>query len=120
MATSTTRLSVTVLATVALAACASTAPPPRYETTAPPRHEASPPPRHAPAAQPTHSLHDAVHAALQREMGNAASGITVRVQGSEVYLGGRVRSQADHDRAHDIAHRVRGVSRVFHNDLRVG
>jgi hypothetical protein len=112
MAIPITRSSVIVLATVALAACATTAPPPRYEASAPPRH--------APAAQPTRSLHDAVHAALEREMGNAASGITVRVEGSDVHLGGRVRSQAEHDRAHDIAHRVRGVNRVFHNNLRVG
>lgn len=65
------------------------------------------------------SMHDRVHDALQHQMGSAASGITVRVEGSTVFLGGHVGSQADHDRGHDIAHGVSGVSSVQHSALKV-
>lgn len=68
---------------------------------------------------PSLGLHDRVHAALQAGMGSAASGISVRVDGSTVYLTGHVAAQADHDRAHAIAHGVSGVSRVDHSGLMV-
>lgn len=101
------KLSIVVLAALVLGACASSPPPP-------------PAPRYEPAPQPaTMSLQDRVHDALQRQMGNAASGISVRVNGSTVFLSGHVGSQADRTRAHDIAHDVSGVSSVNHEVLRV-
>lgn len=63
------------------------------------------------------SIHDRVHAALTAAMGSAASDIEVRVDGSKVYLTGHVGSRANHDRAHDIAHRVSGVTSVDHSGL---
>ncbi len=63
------------------------------------------------------SIHDRVHAALTAAMGSAASDIEVRVDGSKVYLTGHVGSSADHDRAHDIAHGVSGVTSVDHSGL---
>lgn len=65
------------------------------------------------------SLHDQVHDALQQQLGNAGSGISVRVDGSKVFLTGHVGSQADHDRAHDIAHGVSGVTSVDHRALKI-
>ena len=65
------------------------------------------------------SLHDQVHAALQSGLGAAADGISVRVQGTKVYLSGHVATKADHDRAHEIAHDVPGVTFVDHSGLKV-
>jgi osmotically-inducible protein OsmY len=66
---------------------------------------------------PTASLHDRVHDALSSGMGAAASDIEVRVEGTMVFLSGHVGSQADHDRAHQIAHDVPGVTMVHHEEL---
>lgn len=107
------KLSIAMPAALVLGACASSPPPG-------PIYEPAPAPRYEPAPQPAPmSLHDRVHDALQRQMGSAASGISVRVDGSAVYLGGHVGSQVDHDRAHDIAHGVSGVTSVNHKGLRV-
>lgn len=79
-----------------------------------------PPPMPMPSPMPPPvqmSLHDRVHMALQDGMGSAASDITVRVDGSTVYLTGHVATKADHERAHDIAHDVPGVSTVDHSGL---
>ncbi len=65
------------------------------------------------------SIHDSVHAALMNGMGAAANGIEVRVVGSRVYLSGHVATMADHDRAHEIAHGVAGVTEVDHSGLKV-
>lgn len=105
-----TLLSIALGSALLVGACASKAPPPND-----PPYQAPDPPYQAPAL----SLHDRVHDALVRDMGNAASGITVRVDGSKVFLGGHVGSQADHNRAHDVAHDVSGVSSVDHKGLRV-
>lgn len=108
--TTAMKLSAVLFTTAALGACATSAPPPRYEPA---------PPRYAQPESQRMSLHDRVHDALAQQMGRAASGISVRVAGSEVHLSGHVGSQADHNRAHDVAHRVDGVSSVHHKDLRV-
>lgn len=100
-------LGIAVTTMLVLGACASNAPPPRYDPE---------PPADAPSA-PTMSLHDQVHEALTYQMGSAASEIDVRVDGSKVYLTGTVSSQADHDRAHEIAHSVAGVTSVNHDGL---
>ena len=63
------------------------------------------------------TLHDRVHAALSADMGSAASGISVRVDGNAVYLTGTVGSMAARTRAHDVAHAVSGVGRVDHSGL---
>ena len=105
------RLLIAVPAAILLGACASS-PPPTQPPQSAPRYERAPQPA-------TTSLHDRVHDALQSQMGSAASGISVRVEGSTVFLGGHVGSQADHNRAHEIAHDVSGVSSVNHEALRV-
>lgn len=105
------KLLITLPAALMLGACAADSPPQRYEP-APQRYEP------APQAAPM-SLHDRVHDALQNEMGSAASEISIRVDGSKVFLSGHVGSKADHTRAHDIAHDVAGVTAVDHKGLRV-
>ena len=65
-------------------------------------------------------IHDAVHRALERQMGWRANRIQVEVTDRNVYLSGWVRSMRDHDYAHDIAHNVRGVRAVYHDNLEVG
>lgn len=65
------------------------------------------------------SLHDQVHSALMSGLGSDADGISVRVEGTKVYLSGHVATKADHDRAHDIAHDVPGVTAVDHSELKV-
>lgn len=108
------RILLVAVATALLGACAT------MTDQEPDRGYALEPRRSTEAPQPasdTMSLHDRVHAALRREMGAAANGITVVVDGTTVRLGGHVESQADHDRAHAIAHRVAGVTRVTHDDL---
>ncbi len=96
---------LTTSAALFLGACASN-PPNDYQPAPPPHHQAA----HA-------SMHDQVHAAINDQMGSAGSDISVRVDGTKVYLSGHVGSQADHDRAHDIAHRVAGVTMVDHKAL---
>ncbi len=80
----------------------------------------APMPETMPAPMPaTMSLHDSVHAALMNAMGASANGIEVRVDGSRVYLSGHVATRADHNRAHQVAHDVAGVSSVDHSGLKV-
>lgn len=67
---------------------------------------------------PVMNLHDRVHDALMAGMGSQASRIEVRVDGSNVYLSGRVPNKAAHDRAHQIAHDVAGVTNVNHDALK--
>lgn len=110
----TSRFLIPMSAALALAACASSPPPP---ASSPPYQP--PPPPYQPSPPPAMSLQDRVHDALQRQMGAAASGISVRVEGSKAFLSGHVGSQADSNRAHDIAHDVSGVSSVDHSGLRV-
>ena len=102
-------LAAVALSALALSACSSR---PVVEE-APPPSPTYPDPAPAPAA----SLHDRVHAALTSQMGAAASGITVRIEGTMVHLSGHVGSQADHERAHQIAHDVPGVTMVHHDEL---
>ncbi|HUG98999.1 MAG TPA: BON domain-containing protein [Gammaproteobacteria bacterium] len=108
------RILLAIAAAGLLAACMAQRtrdhPPPRYD---------SPPPQSYQTAPAHASLHDRVHAALRDGMGAAASDITVRVEGTRVYLGGHVRTQLDHDRAHEIAHAVSGVTVVDHSALAV-
>lgn len=65
------------------------------------------------------SLHDRVHDALAAGLGSKASRIEVRVDGTSVWLSGHVPTKADHDRAHQIAHDVAGVTMVNHDGLKV-
>lgn len=74
----------------------------------------------APMPMPaTMNLHDRVHDALMAGLGSNANGIEVRVDGGNVWLSGHVPTQADHDRAHQIAHDVAGVTMVNHDGLTV-
>lgn len=120
---------LTILATIGLSACSTR--PVVVETPAPvvvavpappPMAEPMPPPMPAPMPAPMPdmtSLHDRVHDALVADLGSAANGIEVRVEGSTVYLSGHVPTQAGHDRAHEVAHGVSGVSTVDHSGLKV-
>ena len=114
-------LAAAILAAATLSACYTR--PVVVETPAPIIVESPPPqPVYVPVPNPppaSMSLHDRVHAALRGGMGSAASGISVRVDGSTVYLTGHVATRADHDRAHAIAHGVSGVTRVDHSGLMV-
>lgn len=69
------------------------------------------------APEPMDSLHDRVHAALDRAPNLDASNISVRVEGNDVYLSGTVPNKEQHELAHEVAHSVEGVDRVFHQDL---
>lgn len=62
-------------------------------------------------------LTDSVRAALTSGMGTDAAGIDVRVDGSTVYLTGRVATSALRQQAHDIAHGTAGVSSVVYEGL---
>jgi len=80
----------------------------------------APMPEAMPAPMPaTMSLHDSVHAALMDAMGAAANDIQVRIDGGAVYLSGHVATQADEDRAHEVAHGVAGVTSVDHSGLKI-
>ena len=120
-----TRISIALSAALALCACASNSPSQSgydsdkqsaMEPTSEPAMEREQGPDMGSSSM---SLHDRVHDALQQQMGSAASGISVRVDGSKVFLDGHVGSQADHDRAHEIAHDVSGVTSVEHGTLKV-
>jgi hypothetical protein len=111
-----------IAATFALSACYTARPvvvqTPPTEVVVPVPVEAQPPmPAPMPAPMPM-SIHDSVHQALMDGMGAAANNIEVRVDGSHVFLSGHVANKADHDRAHDIAHDVPGVTSVDHNGLK--
>lgn len=112
-------LATAILAATALSACTTR---PVVVETPPPEPMAAPMPAPPPEPMPppaSTSLHDQVHDALQAGLGSAATGIEIRVDGSMVYLSGHVATSADHQRAHDIAHDVPGVTRVDHSGLMV-
>ena len=110
-----------IAATFALSACYTARPvvvqAPPTEVVVPAPVEAQPMPMPAPMPM---SIHDSVHQALMNGMGAAANDIQVRVDGNTVYLSGHVATMADHDRAHEIAHGVAGVTNVDHSGLHVG
>lgn len=124
-----TKISIALSAALALCACASNSPSTSgYDSDKQTGMEPTSEPAMEPAMEPEQgpdmgsslmTLHDRVHDALQQQMGSAASGISVRVDGSKVFLSGHVGSQADHDRAHEIAHDVSGVTSVDHGMLKV-
>ncbi|HEX6200712.1 MAG TPA: BON domain-containing protein [Thermoanaerobaculia bacterium] len=64
-------------------------------------------------------LHDRVHEALENAPDLDASDIGVRVENGNVYLSGTVPTAAQRELAHNVAHGVEGVSRVFYDDLTV-
>jgi hypothetical protein len=68
---------------------------------------------------PGESLHERVHDALMEQMGPAVNDVGVRVDGSAVFLTGRVHSDADKQRAHAIAHGVEGATSVDISGLSV-
>lgn len=109
------KMSVTVSVAALLSGCMAKSPPPDYNP--PPKVYEEPAVYEAPREPVSMSMHDQVHNALMDSMGTAASDIEVRVDGGTVYLTGHVGSKADHDRAHDIAHNVSGVSSVDHSGL---
>ena len=63
------------------------------------------------------SLHDEVHDALERAR---LYDVSVEVRGNDVYLGGWVKSSSEKRLAHDVAHDIPGVDRVFYDDIRIG
>ena len=65
------------------------------------------------------AIHDRVHEALDNAPDLDASDISVRVEAGNVYLSGTVPTAAQRDLAHNVAHGVEGVQRVFYDDLRV-
>lgn len=109
------RIFVTVSVAALLGACMTSTPSRDYSPS--PRDRGPAVEYNAPSAPM--SLHDQVHSALRGGMGASASGIEVRVDRDAVYLTGHVASQADHERAHDIAHSVAGVRTVNHSGLMV-
>lgn len=110
----TKMLSAAALTVLSLSACMSR--PVVVENPAP-EPVYAPSPSYPAPTQDMRSLHDRVHSALMSGMGSAANDISVRVDGSVVYLSGHVGSQADHNRAHEIAHDVAGVTNVDHSGL---
>jgi osmotically-inducible protein OsmY len=68
---------------------------------------------------PDESLHDRVHDALMEQMGPKVNDVGVTVKGTDVFLTGSVRTQADKDQAHAIAHGVRGATSVDTSALAV-
>lgn len=94
-----------------------TAPGGNQPTTPPPQEPKSEPP--PTATTNDKEIHERVHDALYRNMGDDAGDIAVRVENGEVFLSGCVDSQAQHDRAHDLAHDVKGVTAVYHDELGV-
>lgn len=65
------------------------------------------------------AIHDRVHEALENAPDLDASSIDVRVEDGVVWLSGTVPTTEQHDLAHNVAHGVEGVDRVFHEDLRI-
>ena len=116
---SRTLLLALMLAAVSAVGCRS------YDTPPPPAPVPAPAPAPdyedpvEPASNSDAAIHDAVHRALERAPSIDASTIEVRVENGNVYLSGWVRSQAEHDAAHEVAHAVEGVNRVFHDDLEI-
>jgi hypothetical protein len=105
-------------ATLALAGCKTTpddgtAGTPASSSTSTPASQGVPTP------QPSDNLHDRVHDALMEQVGPAVNDLGVRVEGSKVFLTGHVHSEADRQRAHDIAHRVQGAGTVDISGLTV-
>lgn len=99
-------------------ACTTTNPPPPP----PPETDTSPPPPppedERDFESPTDAeLHDRVHAALSRVPELDGTDISVRVEGSQVHLGGHVHTAEQKQIAHDVVHSVEGVSRVFHGGI---
>jgi hypothetical protein len=61
---------------------------------------------------PDETLHDRVHDALMEQMGPKVNDVGVTMHGTTAHLTGHVHSEADKQRAHDIAHGVSGVTAV--------
>ena len=70
-------------------------------------------------SQPDDTLHDRVHDALMEKMGPAVNAVGVKTEGSKVILTGTVKTQADKQQAHDIAHGVAGAATVDISQLSV-
>jgi hypothetical protein len=63
-------------------------------------------------AEPTQSLPDPDHDALMVQMGPKVNAVGVTMHGTAAHLTGHVHSEADKQRAHDVAHAVSGVTAV--------
>lgn len=123
------RYVITLLASVCLAVVAGCTTPGGRQTQSQPQTKSTPPA--SSTQEPTgttgtgsaplddQEIHERVHDALYRNLGDAAADISVRVEDGVVYLSGCVASQRMHDEAHDLAHGVRGVKEVNHSDLAV-
>ena len=70
-------------------------------------------------SDPDDTLHDRVHDALMEKMGPAVNAVGVKTEGSKVILTGHVKSEADKQKAHDIAHGVAGATTVDISQLAV-
>ena len=70
-------------------------------------------------SDPDDSLHDRVHDALMEQMGPAVNNLGVKTNGSTVVLTGTVKTEADKQKAHDIAHGVQGAGTVDISGLTV-
>ncbi len=90
--------------------------------TAPPPEPYDEPPRYddAPRYDSTEQrIHDRVHRALERAPALRDVHIGVHVKHRNVYLSGTVYSYDQKHAAHEVAHSVEGVRRVFTRDIRV-
>lgn len=109
-------------------ACRTTGPTPPAPAPAPaPAPETSPAPtteppaadEPAPVGQSDAAIHDRVHAALEAAPDLDGTDISVRVENGRVYLGGHVHTAEQREIAHNVAHAVEGVSRVFTDDIQI-
>lgn len=112
-------LSLAVALPLGLAACRSTATPPPPAPAPAPAPVPEPAPEPSPAVSSDQRIHDEVHAALERAPGVDATNIAVSVNDGNVVLTGHVHSAVEIDRAHEIAHAVRGVRSVDHTKLEI-
>ena len=70
-------------------------------------------------SSPDETLHDRVHDALMEQMGPKVNDVGVTMHGTTAHLTGHVHSEADKQRAHEIAHGVSGVTAVVISALAV-
>lgn len=105
------------------AACSGYPPPAAYDPppSDPPRYDDPPPQYDPPPGHDTteERIHDRVHRALERSPELRDVNIAVRVEYRNVYLSGRVYSHSQKKVAHEVAHSVDGVDRVFTRGIRV-
>jgi len=115
----TLTLNVAAAAALALAACQTTAESDGDGTSATAAPSTSGQAAGGSWSDPDDTLHDRVHDALMEKMGPAVNAVGVKTEGSKVILTGHVKTEAEKQQAHDIAHGVAGVSAVDISQLAV-